>query len=79
MADKQAVALVDHKPKLSQLERKLKMAILDVYRVSELAPPGSEDLVAIAGARANVIQDMLALLVEEELLVEIGPYTLSRS
>jgi selenocysteine-specific elongation factor len=72
IADIRTVALLGHTPKLSQGERKLKVAILESFHAAKLTPPGPEDLAAMAGSRANIIADMLALLVDEELLVEIG-------
>jgi selenocysteine-specific elongation factor len=67
------VSLVDYVPKLSQGERGLKAKIYDTVRAAGLSPPGPDDWVAMAGARAGVIPDLLALLLDEERLVEIGP------
>ena len=60
-------------PKLSQAERQLKAKLADAFRAGGLSPPGPDDWAADAGPRAAVIPDLLALLLDEERLVEIGP------
>jgi selenocysteine-specific elongation factor len=71
--DARSVALADHVPKLSQGERKLKAKIAEAFRAAGLSPPGPDEWAATAGPRADAVPDMLALLLDEEVLVEIGP------
>jgi selenocysteine-specific elongation factor len=71
-ADARTVALKGHEPKLSQGERKLKAEIADAFRAGGLSPPDLAELQGKAGARASVLPDLLALLVDEQSLVEIG-------
>jgi selenocysteine-specific elongation factor len=73
VATPRTVALAGYEPKLSQAERRLKAEIAEVYRAGGLTPPDQADLLALAGARAAVVPELVALLVEEEQLVEIAP------
>lgn len=70
--DARTVALAGYEPKLSQAERRLKSEIAEAYRSSGLSPPDLADLQTKAGPRAAVVPDLVALLVAEEQLVELG-------
>lgn len=72
-ADARTVALRGWEPKLSQGERKLKAELAAAYREGSLSPPDVPELAARAGNRAAVVPELLALLVAEEQLVEVGP------
>jgi selenocysteine-specific elongation factor len=69
VADSKSVALFGHEPKLSQAERKLKRELLEAFQVGGFAPPDPFD----RAAKAATVAELLALLVEEDHLVEIGP------
>jgi len=71
-SDVRTVALAGYEPKLSQAERRLKVEIADTYHAGALSPPDLADLVAKAGARSAVVPELVALLVSEERLVDIG-------
>ena len=62
-----------HEPRLSQGERKLKAELAASIRAGGFSPPEVADLAAAAGARAAAVPDLLALLRDEEQVVEIGP------
>lgn len=66
------VAISGHEPKLSHGERRLKMDLADWIRSGGFSPPETSELAAKAGARADVVPDLLQLLVDEERLIEIG-------
>jgi selenocysteine-specific elongation factor len=70
--DAHSVALAGHEPKLSQGERRLKQEIADAYRAGGFSPPDPADLAAQAGARAAVVPELIALLVDEGRLVDLG-------
>jgi selenocysteine-specific elongation factor len=71
--DARTVALKGYEPKLSQGERRLKGELAEAIRDGGLSPPDAAELAASAGARAAVVPDLLALLRDEERIVEIGP------
>lgn len=73
VADSRTVALANHTPRLSRAERELKGKISDAFRLSGLTFLRPEDWKAIAGSRAAAIPDLIALLIEEERIVQIGP------
>jgi selenocysteine-specific elongation factor len=66
------VAITGYEPKLSQGERRLKDQILEAIRHGGMSPPEAADLAATAGARATVVPELLALLRDEQELVEIS-------
>jgi len=66
------VALAGHEPRLSQAERKLKSELYDQIRAGGMSPPDLSDLAASAGLRGSVVPDLLALLRDEEYIVEIN-------
>jgi selenocysteine-specific elongation factor len=67
-----SVALRGHKSKLSQGEQQLKAGIASAFRGGGLSPPDMAALVALAGPRAAVLPELLALLVDEGDLVDLG-------
>ena len=60
------------KPTLSQAERKLKAELADTIRAGGMSPPDAAELAAAAGPRAGAVPDLLALLRDEERLVEVN-------
>ena len=73
VADVRSVALAGHEPKLSQAERKLKKEIAEAYGTGGFTPPDPADWYSRLGARAATVPDLLALLRDEDRLVEVGP------
>ncbi len=73
VAEARTVALPGHQPKLSQGERRLKQEIAEAIRSGGISPPDAADLAALAGPRAAVVPDLLALLRDEQRVAEIGP------
>ncbi len=71
-ADDRTVARKDHQPKLSQNERRLKSELETAVRDGGLSPPDLVELQAQAGPRTAVVPELLALLVDEGRLVEVG-------
>jgi selenocysteine-specific elongation factor len=72
VSDERTVALKSHEPKLSQAERKLKNELAAAFASGGFSPPDSAELAARAGARASVVPELLALLVDEGRVVELG-------
>lgn len=72
VADARTVALAGHEPRLSQAERKLKKEIAEAYRAGGFTPPDPSDW-ARGGSRPSTVAELLALLRDEEQLVEFGP------
>jgi selenocysteine-specific elongation factor len=72
LSDERTVALKSHEPKLSQGERKLKNEIAAAFASGGFSPPDASELAARAGPRAGVVPELLALLVDEGRLVELG-------
>ncbi len=73
VADARTVALPGHEAKLSQGERRLKQELAEAIRAGGISPPDASELAAIAGPRAAVVPDLLALLRDEQRLAEINP------
>lgn len=73
IGDDRTVALPGHEPKLSQGERRLKSELAEALRQGGLSPPDASELAGRAGARAAVVPELLALLVDEGRAVEVGP------
>jgi selenocysteine-specific elongation factor len=71
--DTRTAALSGHTPTLSQGERKLLNELSEAIRGGGFSPPDVAALGLLAGARAAVVPDLLALLVDEERVVEIAP------
>jgi selenocysteine-specific elongation factor len=72
VADARGVALKGHQPKLSQAERRLKAEIAETYRAGGLSPPDPDEFRTRVGVRGNVVAELIALLVDEGRLVEVG-------
>jgi selenocysteine-specific elongation factor len=72
VADARTVALCGFEPKLSQGERRLKEELADAIRSGGMSPPDAADLMATAGNRSPVVPDLLALLRDEQRVVEVG-------
>jgi selenocysteine-specific elongation factor len=58
---------------LSQGERKLKEELAGALRAGGISPPEVSELTAHAGTRGAAVADLLALLRDEERVVEINP------
>jgi selenocysteine-specific elongation factor len=72
IADLRTIALPGYEPKLSQAERKLKNELIQAIRAGGMSPPELPDLTALAGARSSAVPDLLALLRDENRIVEIS-------
>jgi len=72
VSDPRTVALCDHSPRLSQGERKLKTELAEMIRAGGISPPDLVALTAAAGARKAVVAELLALLRDEQRIVEIS-------
>lgn len=73
VVEARTVAASGYEPKLSQGERRLKVELLESIRKGGMSPPEASELAASAGARAAVVPELLALLRDEQKLVEISP------
>jgi selenocysteine-specific elongation factor len=72
VAERGAVAICGHEPRLSQGERKLKSELAELIRSGGMSPPDATELAASSGSRSSVVPDLLALLCDEQRIVEIG-------
>jgi len=73
VASARTVAIAGYEPKLSQAERKLKNELAEAIRNGGMSPPDASELAASAGPRAAIVPDLLALLRDEQHVVEINP------
>ena len=73
IADARTVALVDHQPKLSQAERKLKREIAEGYRVGGFSPPDPAQWIAPGLPRSSTVDELIGLLIDEEQIIAVGP------
>ena len=73
IVEARTVALKGHEPRLSQGERRLKAELLEAIRSAGLSPPDASDLAGTAGPRAAIVPELLALLRDEQKLVELSP------
>jgi selenocysteine-specific elongation factor len=73
VANCRSVALAGHEPKLSQAERKLKREIAEAYRIGGFSPPDPSEWTIKGNPRSSTVSELLALLVDEEQIVEVGP------
>ena len=73
IADARSVALRGHEAKLSHTERRLKAELGAALAAGGFSPPDLAELSALAGPRAPVVPELLALLIGEERAVEVGP------
>ncbi|MFO0953871.1 MAG: selenocysteine-specific translation elongation factor [Isosphaeraceae bacterium] len=71
--DRRTVAVKGYDPKLSQGERRLKTELAESIRAGGFSPPEVAELASSAGGRAAVVPELLALLRDEERVVEISP------
>jgi len=68
------VARIDHQPRLSQSERKLKSELLQAITSAGLEPPDLKSLTTRLGIKKpSLAVELLTLLVEEERIVEVAP------
>ncbi len=72
VADPRTLALSDHAPRLSQGERKLKIELAELIRAGGISPPDLGALIALAGSRQAVAAELVALLRDEQRIVEIS-------
>jgi selenocysteine-specific elongation factor len=73
VANARTVALLGFEPKLSQAERKLKNELAETIRKGGMSPPDASELAQAAGQKAGIVPELLALLRDEQHLVEINP------
>jgi selenocysteine-specific elongation factor len=72
VGDARRVALADHKPRLSQAQRKLKEKIITAYREAGFQPPAAASFASQAGGHASALKDLFDVCVGEGLLVHLG-------
>jgi selenocysteine-specific elongation factor len=72
IVEARTVAVKGYEPRLSQGERRLKNELFESIRKGGMSPPEAADLAGAAGARAAVVPELLALLRDEQKLVEIS-------
>lgn len=72
VGDARRIALADHKPRLSQAQRKLKDKIVNAYREAGFQPPAASSFVTQAGGLAAALNDLFDVCVAEGLLVHLG-------
>jgi selenocysteine-specific elongation factor len=68
-----SVAMSGFEPRLSQAERKLKQELAETIRKGGMSPPDSSELAESAGQKAAIVPELLALLRDEQRIVEINP------
>jgi selenocysteine-specific elongation factor len=74
VADARAAALAGFEPRLSQGERRLKSELADAIRLAGVSPPSAAELASsLGGSRAAVVPELLALLRDEQRVVEVAP------
>ncbi len=73
VVDPFTLAIAGFEPRLSQAERKLKNELAESIRKGGMSPPDSTELAASAGQKAAVVPDLLALLRDEQQVVEVNP------
>jgi selenocysteine-specific elongation factor len=71
VADARTAALAGFEPRLSQGERRLKEELAEMIRSGGMSPPDPSELALAAGTRSPVVPELLALLCDEQRLVEI--------
>ncbi len=72
VGDAQTVALAGHQPVLTQAERKLMAELLAALCAGGISPPDLTELGKLAGTRAGVMPELLAILAAEGRIVEVG-------
>jgi selenocysteine-specific elongation factor len=73
VAGARGVAIAGFEPKLSQAERKLKNELAETIRKGGMSPPDASELAQLAGQKAAVVPELLALLRDEQYIAEINP------
>ncbi len=73
VVEARTIALKGYEPKLSQGERRLKNELMEAIHSGGMSPPEATELAAGAGTRAAIVPELLALLRDEQRLVEISP------
>lgn len=71
VGDARRLALAEHRPRLSQAQRRLKDKLVDAFASGGFQPPDLQDFVGAAGG-APALRDLVALCVQEGLLVPIS-------
>jgi selenocysteine-specific elongation factor len=66
------VSIAGFEPKLSQAERKLKHELAETIRKGGMSPPDASELATSAGQKGAVVPELLALLRDEQHIVEIN-------
>jgi selenocysteine-specific elongation factor len=72
IGDLRRVALADHKPKLSNAQRKLKEKILAAFQESQFQPPEPSSFASQAGGNAAALSDIFEVCVAEGHLAQIA-------
>ena len=78
VAEPRTVAVTGCEPKLSQGERRLKKELAEAIRTGGMSPPDAAELAARRRPRAAVVPELLALLRDEQRVVEIASSALPR-
>jgi selenocysteine-specific elongation factor len=73
IGDLRRIALAEHKPKLSNAQRKLKEKIVAAFHESLFQPPEPGSFAGQAGGNAAALSDLLEVCVAEGLLAQIAP------
>jgi selenocysteine-specific elongation factor len=72
VGDLKRVARADHRPKLSNNQRKLKDKMIAAYQAAGFQPPEPGDFVAQAGGNAANLKDLYEVCLAEGFLIHIG-------
>ncbi|MGF1578366.1 MAG: selenocysteine-specific translation elongation factor [Gemmataceae bacterium] len=65
------IALADHKPQLSNNQRKLKAKMIESYKAAGFQPPDPSEFNDMPGSNPKVITDLYEVLVAEGFLVHV--------
>lgn len=71
VGDNRRIALADHKPKLSQAQRKLKDKMIAAYQEAKFQPPDPSSFAPQAGGNAAALKDLLEVCIAEGYLVHV--------
>jgi selenocysteine-specific elongation factor len=72
VGDLKRIARADHKPKLSNSQRKLKDKMIAAYKEAGFQPPDAADFAAQAGGNAANLKDLFEVCVAEGYLVHVA-------
>jgi selenocysteine-specific elongation factor len=72
LAEGRTVAIRGFQPRLSQAESRLKNELYDAIRSGGMSSPDAAELAASTGGRSSVVPELLALLRDEQRIVEIA-------